>query len=385
MVSVKNTLRLSALIAVCAIGATYALALNRAVREAGAPTIRENHIVLSPDSRVSFRPNAGAAIRNARLHVAFDAPTAAVSSIPLASRAAECFCAFKVHLGRLVLELSDISAKLLVLDRDHRGVERVAAEHNARLTLAGATHLLDITILDHAVTVALDGDTILRDVSTVHDFDRFSFAAFGSSFILRSVSLEPLTRQTLVIDTARRELLLNATWQGARFNNGSGLHNHHFIVWEHGRAGADALIVTEAADSAVHDALLRIGAQPGNNLSPGAWNRRRDPRAPEPDVLAEGDSLEIDIYFGDRYYSAREILIDRSGTEYDFRFAGNRAYIPLWRSGCVACLQSCPGSKIANRSYAMRDLLRGTALFTPAATVPFVNGDPVSVRIRVRH
>lgn len=38
---------------------------------------------------------------------------------------------------------------------------------------------------------------------------------------------------------------------------------------------------------------------------------------------------------------------DPSGKGIDFRFGGNKALIPVWRSGCILCLQSCPGGKVS--------------------------------------
>ena len=51
------------------------------------------------------------------------------------------------------------------------------------------------------------------------------------------------------------------------------------------------------------------------------------------------------------------------GRGLDLRLAGNRANIPKWKSGCVICLYSCPGSKIGNARYTARDWARKVTRF----------------------
>ena len=45
------------------------------------------------------------------------------------------------------------------------------------------------------------------------------------------------------------------------------------------------------------------------------------------------------------------------------RFGGHRANIPKWKSGCVVCLYSCPGSKVGNARYTVRDYARNATRF----------------------
>lgn len=45
------------------------------------------------------------------------------------------------------------------------------------------------------------------------------------------------------------------------------------------------------------------------------------------------------------------------------RFGGNRRNIPEWESGCIVCLYSCPGSKVGNARYTVRDYEDGVTRF----------------------
>ncbi|MEJ2716755.1 MAG: hypothetical protein P8182_06385, partial [Deltaproteobacteria bacterium] len=59
-----------------------------------------------------------------------------------------------------------------------------------------------------------------------------------------------------------------------------------------------------------------------------------------------------------------KLVKDPGGKGVDLRFGGQKALIPVWKSGCIVCLQSCPGGKISNHAYTIRDYVEGRATFT---------------------
>ena len=65
------------------------------------------------------------------------------------------------------------------------------------------------------------------------------------------------------------------------------------------------------------------------------------------------------------------------------RFGGNAANIPKWKSGCIVCLYSCPGSKVGNARYTVRDYTKDTTRFRakPGALPP--DGTRISVVLRI--
>ena len=65
------------------------------------------------------------------------------------------------------------------------------------------------------------------------------------------------------------------------------------------------------------------------------------------------------------------------------RFGGNAANIPKWKSGCIVCLYSCPGSKIGNARYTVRDYTKDVTRFRakPDALPP--DGTRVGVVLRL--
>jgi len=208
--------------------------------------------------------------------------------------------------------------------------------------------------------------------------------------LVAALSLPALTAaadspaEPVSIDTVHRVVSFRAVYRPDQFNHGRGLHNHHLMTWAGGGAARNALLVALSPDSAIHDALVSVGAVPGNNLSADAWEKIDDSRSTAPDMHAAGTLLRIDIVAHGRTISVDSILRDNGGRRFDFCFAGNRALINRWHSGCVVCLESCPGSKISNRTYAMRDLARGSARFSERPTAAIARGDTVLVRVRQR-
>jgi hypothetical protein len=57
------------------------------------------------------------------------------------------------------------------------------------------------------------------------------------------------------------------------------------------------------------------------------------------------------------------LLHNPSDKAVDLRFGGHKSLIPVWKSGCIICMQSCPGAKISNRSRTFRDYVNGKAMF----------------------
>ena len=65
------------------------------------------------------------------------------------------------------------------------------------------------------------------------------------------------------------------------------------------------------------------------------------------------------------------------------RFGGNAANIPKWKSGCIVCLYSCPGSKVGNARYTVRDYEKGVTRFRAKPGVLPADGTSIRVVLRV--
>ncbi len=78
-----------------------------------------------------------------------------------------------------------------------------------------------------------------------------------------------------------------------------------------------------------------------------------------------------------------QVLGDSAGRGLEFRFGGNEVNIPKWKSGCIVCLYSCPGSKIGNARYTVRDYAKKTTSFRVRPGVLPADGTRVGVILRI--
>jgi hypothetical protein len=168
---------------------------------------------------------------------------------------------------------------------------------------------------------------------------------------------------------------------------GVGMPGYHLIVWKGGGAAMAALFRAEVTDTQVLDALEKLGARPGDALGMATWDERKDAGSKAPDQVIAGPPVEILIRVPGRPepLTLGQILEDPGGRGFDMRFGGHRANIPKWKSGCVVCLYSCPGSKVGNARYTVRDWVKGTTRFRVRKGAPLpADGEKVGIVFRMR-
>ncbi|HZF09103.1 MAG TPA: YdjY domain-containing protein [Thermoanaerobaculia bacterium] len=187
-----------------------------------------------------------------------------------------------------------------------------------------------------------------------------------------------------------------ATVDASAFNRPLGMPGYHAIVWRGGKAAGAALFRADVTDVQVLDALEALGAQPGNRLGMDSWDARRDPKNPAPDQVIAGPPVEVLVRLpgpagaagstGEpRLVPLAQLLDDPGGRGLDLRLGGHRANIPQWHSGCIVCLYSCPGSKLGNARYTVRDYVHEITRFRAKPDLLPPDGTPVAIRIRLLH
>lgn len=167
---------------------------------------------------------------------------------------------------------------------------------------------------------------------------------------------------------------------------GMGMPGYHLIVWEDGRASHAALFRAEVTDVQVLNALEKLGAKPGNALPMETWDERKNPESKAPDKIIQGPPVEILVKVPGRAkpLTLGEILEDPGKRGFDMRFGGHRENIPKWKSGCVVCLYSCPGSKIGNARYTVRDYEKEATRFRVKPGVLPEDGTRVTIVFRLK-
>lgn len=186
--------------------------------------------------------------------------------------------------------------------------------------------------------------------------------------------------EAIAPDTVRFPARVNARG----FEEGD-MAGYHAVVWRGGRAAGAALFQAEVTDLQVLDALESLGAEPGNALTQATWSERNDPGSPAPDRVLAGPAVEVlvELPGEDAPLPLGEILSDPGGRGLAMRFGGHRELIPQWRSGCVVCLYSCPGSKVGNARYTVRDWVQGATRFTVRPGILPPDGTTVQVLLRL--
>src|SRR5258707_8144387 len=164
-----------------------------------------------------------------------------------------------------------------------------------------------------------------------------------------------------VIVRRPNEIEFTATVNAKAFDSGWMMPGYHALVWKGGRMAHAALLKADVTDRQIIEALEGLGAKPGNNLPMEAWEERKNPKDTAPDTVIAGAGVEVLLGLPSRsdLIPLTTALVDPGGRGLQMRFGGNAANIPKWKSGCIVCLYSCPGSKVGNARYTVRDYEKG--------------------------
>lgn len=117
---------------------------------------------------------------------------------------------------------------------------------------------------------------------------------------------------------------------------------HWGIVFKGGKLADKAIVRSYAAPPDFYDALIKIGARPGNNLAPDRFGE-----------TVKGDRFAVTATWPglNRELTMGEIFCDATGRGFDIRFGGNRERAIKENTGCLLCLESCPISITSNAAY----------------------------------
>ena len=181
------------------------------------------------------------------------------------------------------------------------------------------------------------------------------------------------------------EVEFTAVVNSRAFESGWAMPGYHAIVWKGGRMAHAALLQTDVSDAQILDALAKLGAIPGNNLPMEVWEERKNPKDPAADTVIAGPAVQVLLRLPSRadLVPLAAVLEDSAGRGLDMRFGGNAANIPKWKSGCIVCLYSCPGSKVGNARYTVRDYTKDVTRFRPKPGILPPDGTHVGVVLRL--
>ena len=117
----------------------------------------------------------------------------------------------------------------------------------------------------------------------------------------------------------------------------------HASVFKDGTNGAKSVFTAYVDPVAFYDALVEIGAEPGNNMTVdnGATTH------------VEGTALDMKVTWNgaEKEYDVNEVIKDSNGKQIEFKFGGNLEMAKNKNTGCLSCLDSCPVGIISNAAY----------------------------------
>jgi len=153
---------------------------------------------------------------------------------------------------------------------------------------------------------------------------------------------------------------------------------HWGVVFKDGKFQDRAILRAYTNQLDFHDALIKIGAKPGNNLNKDTVGK-----------YVEGDLLDIKATWPGlgRELTLNDIFVDEKGKEFNIRFGGNRKASEEKQTGCITCLESCWISISSNSNYpqtgSIKRFINPNSHFKGRADVLPEDGKPVILIYKV--
>jgi len=132
------------------------------------------------------------------------------------------------------------------------------------------------------------------------------------------------------VDKEAKKITVLSSVNGKYFTE----NTRHASVNTDGSNGAKSVLTAYATPEDFYNALIEIGAKPGENMTPD--------NAAETHV--EGSKIGATVTWegAGKDYDINEVITDSNGKKIDFRFGGNLERAKNKKTGCLTCLDSCP-------------------------------------------
>jgi hypothetical protein len=185
----------------------------------------------------------------------------------------------------------------------------------------------------------------------------------------------PTIENPLIIEEGAKRVLVYAEVQGENIYK---WNTHWGVVFKEGRFQDKGILKSYANQTDFYDALIKIGAKPGNNLNKDTIGK-----------YVEGDLLDVKATWPGlvKELSLDEIFIDEKGKGFKIRFGGNRKASEEQKTGCITCLESCWVAISSNENYpqigSIKRFIKPNSRFKGCADVLPGDGKPVILIYKV--
>ena len=127
--------------------------------------------------------------------------------------------------------------------------------------------------------------------------------------------------------------------------NGKYLYQptRHFAVFKDGKNGEKSVFRALANPVEFYDALLKIHARPGGNMT--LQNKEI--------THVEGQAFKVTVTWAGapRSYTIDQVIVDSNHKPIRMKFGGNIENAEKLNTGCLLCLDSCPVGIVSNAAY----------------------------------
>jgi hypothetical protein len=178
------------------------------------------------------------------------------------------------------------------------------------------------------------------------------------------------------VNEEKREVIVQAEVNGKYFDTPT----RHGVSYAGGSNGEKSVFRALSSEKEFHEALVEIGAVPGNNV------KMEDMSAgPDKGVSVQGSKLDVFVTWeGGKGEIPFDDLIKASEERpSDYRFAGNLEVAKTVNTGCMLCMDSCAAGITSNASYPTGTTQHNLVTFVGDGSVLPPDGTRVSVIFRL--
>lgn len=143
----------------------------------------------------------------------------------------------------------------------------------------------------------------------------------------------------MVVDKEAKTIKIFALANGKYLSEST----RHGVVSDGGKFADKAVFRSFVKPADFHQALLDIGAVPGNNMNKDNAET----------TLTEGSNLKLTFTWKDQESGKdiNDVITDSNGNPIQIRFSGNLDNANEKKTGCITCLDSCLVGITSNASY----------------------------------
>ncbi|MFZ3101687.1 MAG: YdjY domain-containing protein [Desulfitobacteriaceae bacterium] len=205
-----------------------------------------------------------------------------------------------------------------------------------------------------------------------------SLAGCGASQPSQAKAVAPATEQAaqvsktnpIIVDKVAKTVKMYTEVNGKYFVEPT----RHGIVFKDGSNGEKSILKGWGNQNDFYNALIDIGAKPGNNLTL------------ETVAAVQGDPLDVTITWNGagKAIPLYDAILDSQNKKADFRFGGNQAQAKTKNTGCILCLDSCPVGITSDATYPQKSFDSKQVEFRGNKAVLPADGTPVIVTFKVK-